>query len=97
MFTDNLYTIEYKDQNKVVIRLSDKNHPIFKAHFPDEPLLPGYLNFDIVGEIFEIEINSIKKAKFLKKIVPNQIITYERDENKFKVFCKKEELANFIL
>jgi len=71
MFTDNLYTVEYKDENKTIIKLSDANHPIFKAHFPTEPLLPGYLNFDIVGEVFGIEIKSIKKAKFLKKILPS--------------------------
>ncbi len=97
MFTDNLYTIEHKDENSITIKFNNKNHPIFKAHFPTEPVLPGYLNFDIVGDIFNIEIKAIKKAKFLKKILPNQTITYQRDANKFKVFCEKEEVANFIL
>ena len=97
MLSENLYMLEYKDKNKAVIRLSDKNHPVFKAHFPAKPILPGFMNFEMVSEIFEIEITAIKKAKFLKVALPEQVLTYEKDNNKFKVFCDDEEIANFIL
>ena len=97
MLNKNLYILEYKDENKAVIRLSDENHPVFKAHFPTKPILPGFMNFEIVSEIFEIEITAIKKAKFLKVALPNQVLTYEKNDNKFKVFCDDEEIASFIL
>ncbi len=97
MFIDNLYTVEYKDENKAIVKLSDANHPVFKAHFPQMPILPGFVNFEIVSDVFNIKITKIKKAKFLKTARPNQTLIYERDNNKFKVFCDNEEIANFIL
>ncbi len=97
MFIDNLYTVEYKDENKAIVKLSDVNHPVFKAHFPQMPILPGFVNFEIVSDVFNIKITKIKKAKFLKTARPNQTLIYERDNNKFKVFCDNEEIANFIL
>jgi len=97
MLTDKLYETLCIDENKATIKLADENHPLFKAHFPDMPILPGYANFDIVAKLFNINITTIKKAKFLKTVTPNQILTYEKNNNKFKVYCKDEEVASFIL
>ena len=93
----NLYTINSIEEDKAVITLCDKEHPLFKAHFPDMPILPGFMNFDIVEELFCIKIISIKKAKFLKTIEPNQVITYVRNKNSFKVYCQDEVVASFSL
>ena len=97
MLVDKLYTIESKDENRAVVRLSDENHPLFKAHFPTSPIMPGFVNFEIVADAFDIEITTIKKAKFLDKALPNQTLIYERNGNKFKVFCQEKEIANFSL
>ncbi len=97
MLTDKLYRVEFKDDTRAVIRLSDENHPLFKAHFPTKPIMPGFINFEIVADVFDMEITTIKKAKFLKIVTPNQILVYERNANKFKVFCEDEEIANFTL
>ncbi len=97
MLIDKLYTIEYKDDKKAIVRLSDENHPLFKAHFPTSPIMPGFINFEIVSDAFDLDITTIKKAKFLQKALPNQILTYEKDGNKFKVFCQNKEIANFSL
>lgn len=97
MLTDDLYKIVFKDDNKVIIKLSDCNHPVFKAHFPGNPILPGFINFDIISELFNFNITKIKKAKFIKTIKPNQIITYERNGNNFKVFCEKENVISITL
>jgi 3-hydroxyacyl-[acyl-carrier-protein] dehydratase len=94
---ENLYTVVYKDDSKVTIQLSDENHPVFKAHFPTNPLLPGFMNFEIISKLFDIKITSIKKAKFLRTVAPNQIITYQRDANKFKVTSQDDTIANFVL
>ena len=97
MLTDKLYSVEFKDDTKAVVRLSDENHSIFKAHFPSRPIMPGYVNFEIVADVFDIEVTTIKKAKFLKTALPNQTLTYEKNGNKFKVFCEMQEIANFTL
>ena len=94
---NNFYTVEYKDESKAIIKLSDENHPIFKAHFPGNPIMPGFVNFEIVADVFNLDITNIKRAKFLKIVLPNQILTYQKNNNKFKVFCNEEEVASFVL
>jgi 3-hydroxyacyl-[acyl-carrier-protein] dehydratase len=97
VLTKGLYRIEYISNDKAIVKLSDENHPVFKAHFPNYPILPGFVNFDIVSEAFGLEITNIKKAKFLNPASPNQTLTYLRDKNSFKVICEDEEIANFTL
>jgi 3-hydroxyacyl-[acyl-carrier-protein] dehydratase len=97
MLTDNLYSVKYKDEKKAIVVLSDRFHPIFLAHFPTKPILPGFIHFEIVSELFDIEIVNIKKAKFNKRIEPNEILTYEKIENNFKVLQKNEVVASFRL
>ena len=97
MLIENLYVINYKDDDKAVIKLCDEDHPIFKAHFPGKPILPGFVNFDIVSEIFDLQITTIKRAKFLKLIYPNQVLTYIKKDKSFKVYCDENEVASFIL
>ncbi len=97
MLTDKLYTVTSKDKDKITIKLCDENHPIFKAHFPNNPILPGFLHFDIVQELFNLEITTIKKAKFLKLVLPNDTLTYQKDKSRFKIFSQTSEVANFTL
>ena len=97
MLFDKLYKVMYQDNNSAVIELCDENHPIFKAHFPDKPILPGFMHFEIVGDVFNLDITTIKKAKFTKIITPLQTIRYEKNDNKFKVFCQDAEVASFSL
>ncbi len=97
MLYDSLYKVLNKKFTTATIVLSDANHPIFMAHFPSNPILPGFMHFEIVSDVFGIDIISIKKAKFNKIILPNEILKYERIENKFKVFSQDIEVASFIL
>jgi len=97
MLQDGIYTLLQQEKDKITIKLSDKTHPLFQAHFPNNPILPGFIHFDIVSNIFNIKITHIKKAKFLKIVVPEQVLTYEKNNNKFKVYCENTEIANFVL
>jgi 3-hydroxyacyl-[acyl-carrier-protein] dehydratase len=53
---------------------------VFKGHFPEHPLLPGALQVEMTRTALEraldcnLQITSIKKAKFLKEITPDQTI-----------------------
>lgn len=97
MLLDKLYSLIYKDDKKALIKLCNENHPIFKAHFPSQPILPGFVHFEIVADLFSIKIETIKKAKFTKIVRPTQSLEYEKNGNKFKVFCENELVASFSL
>ena len=97
MLFDGLYELKFRDENEAVVQLSDENHPVFKAHFPTKPIMPGFIHFEIISEIFGLKINSIKRAKFLKLVKPCEILTYKRDGDKFYVFSNNDSVANLIL
>lgn len=97
MLLNNLYTIKFKSDSKVIVELSNEEHPIFKAHFPNNPILPGFVHFDIVSNTFNIHLTTIKKAKFIKIALPSQILIYEKNNNKFTVSCDNQEIASFSL
>ncbi len=97
MFIDDLYSIKFQNDVEAVVRLSDENHPVFRAHFPTKPIMPGFIHFEIISKVFGVEITSIKKAKFLKLVKPNEILTYKKDGNKFGVFSEDDSVASFIL
>jgi len=94
---DGLYEVISKNENEAVIKLTDKKHPIFKAHFPMRPILPGFVHFEIVGDIFNLEVVTIKKAKFMSLVTPKQTLKYKRNANKFSVICEDKEVASFSL
>lgn len=90
--SNNLYQILSKNDNKLIIKLSSKDHPVFKAHFPKNEILPGFLQIDIIADVFKHKITSIKKAKFISLILPDDIIEYNistNDDKKYKIMIKK--------
>lgn len=97
MLTDDFYSVDFKDEKKAIIVLSDSSHPVFSAHFPTNPIFPGFMHFEIVSELFDIEIVNIRKAKFNKLLEPNQTLVYERNDRNFKVLLENEVVASFTL
>ena len=71
-----LYTVISQSDERIEIKLTDASHPIFKAHFEGMPLLPGFLQIDMVAEILEKEIDAITSAKFVQKILPDELLVY---------------------
>lgn len=71
-----LYRVIKKSDESVEIELSDADHPVFKAHFEGMPLLPGFLQIDIIAEILEKEIDEITSAKFVHKVLPKERVRY---------------------
>ncbi len=59
----------------------NKEHSIFKGHFPDQPVLPGVSQIGIITDFLEqslkLELNLInaKNVKFLKMIDPGKTAT----------------------
>ncbi|MCF6245716.1 MAG: hypothetical protein L3J43_11870 [Sulfurovum sp.] len=92
-----LYTIRGQDNGNFVIQLSGKSHPLFEAHFPKCPILPGFAMIDILAELLLDEVVIIHKSKFIKNIFPNDILECEisisEKNRKIKVFRNKEKVS----
>ena len=60
----------------------DFSHPIFQAHFPDKPVLPGVMMCDIVRYLVsdklgkKVQLVFAKNIKFLRMIIPSENSTY---------------------
>ena len=73
---NSLYTIADKRMEGSGIFyqiLLDKNHFIYKAHFPNEPITPGVCIIQIAKEHYlheEYEISYVKNIKFLSVLSP---------------------------
>ena len=98
---NSLYTIvsDVRGEGKHDFLISlDKNHFIYQAHFPGEPITPGVCIMQIAKELLEVStdlklnLTSVKNIKFLRIISPAEItrITYSlgkiaREEDSVKV------------
>lgn len=78
---NNLYTIIETIPNKITVKFAGKNHPVFQAHFPSYPILPGFLQIDTILDILKDEITMIKYSKFIDHIYPEDIVTFEIKKN----------------
>lgn len=96
-FTKNLYTITKKFDKSIEILLANKEHPIFSAHFPNFPILPGFLQIDIAQELFNIKIKKIKKTKFLSTIKPNNQIIFTKNKNKILITTLENNKVSEII
>ena len=74
---ESIYTTLESRKDKIVIKLSDSSHSIFKAHFPNNPILPGFCHIEILSDILDEKIKKVKLLKLQQKTLPEDIITYE--------------------
>jgi len=73
---DNLFTLVHKDESTCKILLATKEHDVFKAHFEGNPLLPGFLQIDIIASIYKKVVSEIVSVKYMEPILPNSNLTY---------------------
>lgn len=97
MILNDFYTLTCKDETRFCVRLSDASHPIFQAHFPTNPIVPGFVLVDMSAEILGIEIVKIKKTKFLKNIAPLSVLWFDVQTNektlKIRVSQNEQKVA----
>lgn len=96
MLSDGLYTLLETSEKMFVVHLSDKAHPVFKAHFPSNPILPGFMMVEILAQILEIKIDKIAKAKFISPVFPNDKLVYELKEKKVEILKNEKKVAEII-
>ncbi|NOZ91635.1 MAG: 3-hydroxyacyl-ACP dehydratase [Epsilonproteobacteria bacterium] len=93
--TKNLYKSKQLDSSSWEVTLSDETHPVFLAHFESNPLLPAFLQVDIMSELIRKEISQIDRAKFKLPILPNDTIVYKivkQNENRYRVKIFKDDI-----
>lgn len=96
-FTDKLYKVLSRNTNAIVIVLTDENHPIFKAHFEGNPLLPAFLQVDITAEILGITVIGISRSKFMEPLLPNDELILQQEERSGKIrvrWIKNDKIAS---
>lgn len=95
-----IFTCKKIDFDKFEIILNNKEHPIFKAHFPKNPILPGFMYFNICEEALGHEIVYIKKAKFISFSKPKDelILAYKYKNGLFNVVftCKDKNICTIV-
>ena len=94
---NGLYSIEEQSEHALVIQLSTQEHPIFQAHFPSFPILPGFALIDIVAECLNDVIIRLKSAKFMAHIQPeDRLFLTVKNANKertIQVFNNKVKVS----
>jgi len=94
-----------KTENQIYTQVSfNLEHAIYKGHFPDNPVVPGIMQIEIIKHIFETEyskslqLKKVTSIKFLNIITPDVDhiefnISYTLTDNIYKIKCviKKEE------
>ena len=96
----DLYTVKQLEANLWEVTLSGAEHPVFKAHFEGNPLLPAFLQIDIFAELIGRKIVKIERCKFKQPILPNDTIVYEvikQIDNMYRIkIFKKNEVTSEI-
>ncbi len=88
-----IYNIESYSENEIVARITiNKDHGIFKGHFPQVPVVPGVCQLQIIKEILsiqkqlDVQLSNAREIKFLSLINPEVTpelilkINYEHSE-----------------
>ncbi len=101
LFKDDFYSIistSEEEQTVVFLIELNKEHPIFKGHFPENPVTPGVAQMEIIKELVqisqekELRLKSMASCKFLSILNPeknakvNVLIKFiETEDNSIKV------------
>lgn len=93
----SLYTIVKQDVEQIILQLSSESHPVFQAHFPNNPILPGFALIDIIAEILNDNVVNIIQSKFIAHIKPNDILTCniksDHKKRNIKIFKDEEKVS----
>jgi len=100
LLSQDLYVSKQLEESRWEVTLTNEEHPVFKAHFEGNPLLPAFLQIDIFAELIQRKIVKIERCKFKEPIKPTDIIVYEiikNIDNMYRVkILKKNEMASEI-
>ena len=101
MLKDNFFSIiDYSTIDDRIVDFQiqiNKDHSIYQAHFPGNPITPGVCIIQIARELFaflhqaDFLIKKIKSVKFTQAIIPT-----ENDRINYKIEWKDADSENLI-
>ena len=92
--TKDFYNHKKLDEQSWEVSFTDASHPVFKAHFEGNPLVPAFLQIDIFGEMIAKELTKIERCKFKLPILPKDTVIYrvvKVIESKYRIKIYKDE------
>ncbi|MDR1461092.1 MAG: hypothetical protein LBI78_05550 [Campylobacteraceae bacterium] len=93
----NLYNIQTINGNNFEVCLSNESHPVFKAHFSNNPILPGFIFLHICESALNITITEIARVKFITFVKPCDILVLNISQKKDKIhaefICKDKKVC----
>lgn len=99
MLIPDFYTVQKISAEDGVIDadiLLNPKHEVYDGHFPEQPVVPGVIQLQIVKEILEdvlqeeLFLHTMNTAKYLKMISPKHILDLQ-----ISIQYKKTDEANF--
>jgi len=100
-FLDALFCVTSASENGFLIELASDTHPVFQAHFESNPILPGFLHIDLIASLFCIEVEVVKKAKYLEIVRPLEklritMIKKQESQMSFEITKESGSIASKI-
>ena len=98
MMDSSIFTLCEKHDHSAILQLAHKDHPIFQAHFENNPLLPGFLQLDIIASVFAKVVTEIISAKFIHPVLPDTTLYYtlKNDKNE-RITIKLYDKENIMI
>lgn len=78
--TADIYQIIEASEERVELKLAGEDHPLFKAHFPGNPILPGFIQIEIIAGIRQDEVIRVPHSKFISHLFPDDRIVYHIEQ-----------------
>lgn len=111
ILNDNFYKIHNitRDGNSATINVELlPTHPIYKGHFPGQPIVPGVCTLTIIKECiakvlgYSVSYAGIKECKYMSALIPEEklyiTISITIDENKgVKALVNRDSTQETVL
>jgi 3-hydroxyacyl-[acyl-carrier-protein] dehydratase len=94
------YQIDRNDNGIIMARVSiHAQHPLFKGHFPGQPVTPGVALIEIIRQIISYALNKklmlteAREIKFISAVIPTEIseldlsVEYTDSDGKINTSC----------
>jgi 3-hydroxyacyl-[acyl-carrier-protein] dehydratase len=94
------YQIDRNDNGTILARVSiQAKHPLFKGHFPGQPVTPGVALIEIIRQVIssalkkKLMLTEAREIKFISAIIPTEItdldlsIEYTVSDGKINTSC----------
>lgn len=94
------YTVDLNDDGNIRARVSiDAQHPLFKGHFPGQPVTPGVALIEIIRQVIsfalkkKLMLTEAREIKFISAVIPTNMteldltVEYSEEAGKINASC----------